>query len=155
MRLRYGEYGRDMDEERLFCSQCWSAASFSQKLMTDEKCCSQKEWKSALVIVDAKEVMKFPRCSRWNGIDCKRQHEDDEKLFVQLKTQTPCFSASLIGFVCVSLSADAEGLWKDCDGDQYPQDWSGSNRGCHGDWLWGPQPEVWVWSRARLLPWIN
>lgn len=55
----------------------------------------------------------------------------------------------------VSLAADTTWQWKDCIGDQYSQNWSGSNRRCHVDWFRRPEPEVWVWSRTCLLSWIN
>lgn len=44
------------------------------------------------------------------------------------------------------------GLFKDRDGDQHSTHWPVAHHWRHAEWLWGIQPEVWLWGRPRLFP---
>lgn len=49
------------------------------------------------------------------------------------------------------LAAEA-GLFQDGDGDQHSPHRPGADHWRHAEWLWGPQPEVWLRGRPRLFP---
>lgn len=47
------------------------------------------------------------------------------------------------------------GLFKDGDGDQHSPHRPVAHHWRHAEWLWGIQPEVWLWGRPRLFPWLD
>lgn len=44
------------------------------------------------------------------------------------------------------------GLFKDCDGDQHSPHRPVAYHWRHAEWLWGIQPEVWLWGGPCLFP---
>lgn len=46
-------------------------------------------------------------------------------------------------------------LWKNCDWNQYPENWSSSYCWCNDQWLWWSESEVWIWSWSCLFPWLR
>lgn len=46
-------------------------------------------------------------------------------------------------------------LWKDCDWNQYTENWSSTYRWCNDQWLWWSESEVWIWSWSCLFSWLR
>lgn len=70
-----------------------------------------------------------------------------------------CFSFPLHCFIPSSclppVFAVEAGLFKDGDGDQHSPHRPVAHHWRHAEWLWGIQPEVWLWGRPRLFPWLD
>lgn len=48
-----------------------------------------------------------------------------------------------------------KGLCKDGAGNQHAQNRPSAYSWCDDQWLWWSEPEVWIWGRSCLLPWLS
>lgn len=62
---------------------------------------------------------------------------------------------TMFAFFFASFLTVKKGLCKDGDWNQYTQNRPSAHSWCDDQWLWWSEPEVWIWGRSCLLPWLS